>query len=122
MRTPAYAARGADSRCARAQLEKVVGFDHGPRATSSNLTLFALLCRDCGARFAWLDAPTEQPAPATALEFMAQRRRAFLSRLSALAASGDGSRGALSTDRRVPLAVLTSAQRRALRVLRAAPL
>jgi hypothetical protein len=93
-----------------AQLEVAVGFDHGPRAGGADLTLFALMCRDVGARFAWLDAPTEEPAPLTPSEFLARRRRAMACRLLALAASGDSTPGALSVDRRVALAIMTGAR------------
>ena len=93
------------------QLEVAVGFDHGRHAVGADLTLFALLCRDSGARFTWLDAPTEEAAPQTPGEFMARRRNLYASRLSILAVSGDGIPGALSLDRRVALAVTTGLRR-----------
>ena len=86
-----------------------MGFDHGPRVTGADLTLFALLCRDTGARFVWLDAPTEEPASLGAGDFRMRRHRAMASRLSTFAAAGGSASGALSVDRRVPLALLTGA-------------
>jgi hypothetical protein len=91
----------------RWQLELAVGFDQGAQAAEADLTRFALLCRDSGAHFAWLDAPAEEPASMTTGECLAQRRRAFESRLALLGASG--APGSLSTDRRVALAVMTGA-------------
>jgi hypothetical protein len=95
----------------RVQLEQAVGFDHGPRVRGADFTLFALLCRDQGARFAWLDAPAEEPAPLTVTAFVEQRRRAMVDRLSVLS---EGS-SALSVDRRTALLIMTGAQPRARR-------
>ena len=69
---------------------------HGPRVRGADFTLFALLCRDNGARFSWLDAPTEEPAPLSVSAFVEQRRRAAAERLSVLSDGADGSGGGLS--------------------------
>jgi len=85
----------------------------------ADFTLFALLCRDHGARFSWLDAPTEEPAPLSATEFVEQRRRTMADRLSILSEGTDSSSGGLSVDRRMALVVMTGAQPRRTRAPRA---
>ena len=94
---------------ARSQLEQAVGFDHGPRVRGADFTLFALLCRDQGARFSWLDAPTEEPAPLSITAYVEQRRVAMADRLNILSEGTANSSGGLSVDRRMALLIMTCA-------------
>ena len=109
MRAPPHPHTPADPRLfiTRPQLELEVGFDHGRHARGADLSLFALLCRDAGARFAWLDAPTEEPAQQTLSALVEHRRRAMAARLATLAACSEAGTPLLSVDRRVALAVMT---------------
>jgi hypothetical protein len=91
----------------RSQLEQTVGFDHGPRIRGADFTLFALLCRDQGARFSWLDAPTEEPAPLSVTAYVDQRRAAMADRLNILSEGTASSSGGLSVDRRMALLIMT---------------
>ena len=96
-------------RAPRSQLEQAVGFDHGPRIQGADFTLFALLCRDQGARFSWLDAPTEEPAPLSVTAYVEQRRVAMADRLNILSEGTASSSGGLSVDRRMALLIMTCA-------------
>ena len=102
--------RGAHAGCMpRSQLEQAVRFDHGPRIRGADFTLFALLCRDQGARFSWLDAPTEEPAPLSVTACVEQRRAAMADRLNILSEGTASSSGGLSVDRRMALLIMTCA-------------
>ena len=91
------------------EMEKLVGFDHGPLPPHAEMTTFALRCRDRGAQFAWLDAPVDVPSPASLSELSALRRQSIAARLAASSVGGEGTPGALSFDRRAALLMLTGA-------------
>lgn len=85
------------------ELEKNVGFDHGLRYPSAELTTFALRCRDRGAQFSWLDAAVEVPAAESLSQHLQWRRESLLARLGALRDHNEGMPGALTLDRRAAL-------------------
>eukprot|EP00239_Pterosperma_sp_CCMP1384_P006057 CAMPEP_0197845944 /NCGR_PEP_ID=MMETSP1438-20131217/2793_1 /TAXON_ID=1461541 /ORGANISM="Pterosperma sp., Strain CCMP1384" /LENGTH=744 /DNA_ID=CAMNT_0043457421 /DNA_START=250 /DNA_END=2484 /DNA_ORIENTATION=+ len=58
-------------------VEKDIGFDHGLAGNITEDTHFALVARDHGVGYAWIDAWMCEQSPFTIMDFIKQRRRWF---------------------------------------------